>query len=270
MGYSKAIIYGTNLELYTYEADIRSVGGKRTGVQSGARVQDMDTDSQSSRTQRLQKRQDNQNRSLLEFRRLVCANISEFEAPVLVTVTYSTNQTDLGCGYEDWKTFARNMCKRFGKNIRYIAVPEFQRRGAVHFHALYWGLPSDTANKERDTRLVASLWGHGYVDVYLTDGRENLAGYLSKYMSKAYYDERMFGRRMYRCSRNIFRPLVEKKVGMWYLSEMYGIGVDNPPCKDKEFQTQWLGKGRFRFYKNIKLNYNGSQKYSSDLAPLRL
>lgn len=252
MGYTKAIIYGSILELYNYEANIRSVGGKRTGVQSGARVQGVGIDSELGGKQRLQKRQDNQNRSLLEFRRLVIANISFSTPPVLVTVTYSTNQTDLGCGYEDWKTFARNMCKHFGKGIRYISVPEFQRRGAVHFHALYWGLPQDIHLKERDTRLVASFWGQGYVDVYLTDGRENLAGYLSKYMSKAYFDPRMFGRRMYRCSRNVLRPLVEKSVGMWYLSERYGIGVDNPACVDKSFVTKWLGTGRYRLYKNIK------------------
>jgi len=252
MGYTKAIIYGSILELYQYETNIRSVGGKRTGVQSGACVQSVGVDSEFGRTQRLQKRQDNQNRSLLEFRRLVIANISLSTPPILVTVTYSTNQTDLRCGYEDWKTFARNMCREFGKGIRYIAVPEFQRRGAVHFHALYWGLPENIHLEERDTRLVASLWGRGYVDVYLTDGRENLAGYLSKYMSKAYFDPRMFGRRMYRCSRNILRPLVEKSVGMWYLSERYGIGVDNPACVDKSFVTKWLGTGRYRLYKNIK------------------
>lgn len=252
MGYSKAIIYGSTLELYNYEAHIRAIGGTRRGVESGVRVQGVDKDGIVDGQQALQKRQDNQNRSLLAFRRLVIANMGQSTPPILVTCTYATNQTDLGIGYEDWKAFARNVKDTFGKEVRYIAVPEFQRRGAVHFHALYWGLPEGTHITERSTRLVASLWGRGYVDVYLTDGRENLASYLAKYMSKAYFDPRMFGKRMYRCSRNVLRPLVEKNVGMWYLSERYGIGVDNPACVDKSFMTKWLGTGRYRLYQNIK------------------
>jgi len=251
MSYHKAIIYGSILELYTYETHRGDIGGKRSGTSRGIVLPCVVEGGSVELQRQLQKRQDNQRRSEMAFRRLLVSNMGKSTAPLLVTVTYASNQTDITVAYEDWKAFIGSMRYKFGKDFRYVAVPEFQRRGAVHFHALFWGLPSNLCNEERSTRLVASIWGHGFVDVYQTDGRVEIAGYLAKYMSKAYYDPRMFGKQMYRCSRNIFRPLVEHGVGMFYLSEVYGIGVDNPPCIDKQFQTQWWGTGRYRYYKNI-------------------
>jgi len=251
MGYNKAIIYNDTLELYTYEKNIEYLGGKRTKTQGRANNKDMGNDG--IITERLKawksRRLDNKRRAVMAFRRLILANMAQSSPPLLVTCTYSQNQKDLRIGYKDFIAFIRALRFKFGQQFRYIAVPEFQKRGALHFHTLFWGLPSDLSATERSTRLVASLWNLGYVDVYLTDGDEKLSSYLAKYMSKAHDDVRLFEKKTYRCSRNVYRPVIEKNAMLVHLEYVYGIGVDNPPCKDKSFETQWMGQGRYRLYK---------------------
>jgi len=251
MGYNKAIIYNDTLELYTYEKNIEHLGGKRGASKSNPNRKDLDNAGDSS--ERLlawqSRRSDNKRRAVMAFRRLVSANMGKSAPPLLVTCTYSENQTNPRVGYKHFQSFIRNLRFKFGNNFRYIAVPEFQKRGALHFHTLFWGLPQNLAQEERRTRLVASLWGLGFVDVYRTDGDEKLASYLAKYMSKGHDDVRLFEQKTYRCSRNVLRPVVEKNAMLVHLEYVYGIGVDNPPCLDKIFETQWLGQGRYRLYK---------------------
>jgi len=249
MGYVKAIIYGQTLELYTYAKDIRPTGGKRRPTQSRIGLSNVGDDGKPQKHFDAQKRRDNANRAGMAFRRLVSANLGQSSPPLLVTCTYAQNQEDLRIGYKDFHAFIRAMRVTCGSEFRYIVVPEFQKRGALHFHTLFWGLPENLAKEERTTRMVATLWGRGFVDVYLTDGNEKISTYLAKYMSKSYCDIRLAGWRAYRASRNILRPRIERNLGgLAFVSEVYGIGGDNPPCEDKEYATQWLGKGRYRRY----------------------
>ncbi|HUD45131.1 MAG TPA: hypothetical protein VMR41_06310 [Patescibacteria group bacterium] len=253
MGYIKAIIYGDNLELYTYEKNIKYNGRGGTKPKMGTSVPLLVDDRGVAVRQLIQKRRDNASRSANTFRRLVLANLSVSSPPALITCTYAKNQTNIRIAYQDFRSFIGTLRYRFGKKFRYITVPEFQKRGAIHFHSLFWGLPENISTDERHTRLVASMWGHGFVDCYLTDGNEKISSYIAKYMAKSYLDDRLGFSKAYRCSRNILRPIIEKNLGgLFYLSEMYNLGVDNFPCKDKQFDTQWLGKGRYRHYNNIK------------------
>lgn len=256
MGYIKAIICGQKLELFTYEKNIRAIGGKRGKSQSKIDVSDLGEDTvinrRSSTQEQIQKRRDNTSRAGMAFRRLVSANLGQSDVPLFFTLTYAANQTNIEIGYQDFKAFIGGLRYKFGNEFRYVVVPEFQKRGALHFHALFWGLPSNLYSTERSTRLVASIWGRGFVDVVQTDGNEKLVSYLGKYMQKSYNDSRLLGKRAFSCSRNVKRPIIERGWGMMYLEEVYGIGVDNPPCEDREFLTQWLGKGRFRLF-NLKI-----------------
>jgi len=242
MSYKKAIIYSNILELYEYERDITRFGRDRGKVQDTVHVQDLADDRDVSSGEREEawkgKRQDNKRRAVLAFRRLVLANMAQSSPPLFVTFTYASLQKSISQGYCDFKTCIRNLRALFGKKFRYIVVPEFQKRGAVHFHALFWGLPENLSQTERETRLVALQWGKGYVDVYQTDGNEKLASYLSKYMSKNHMDYRLVGQKTYRASKNVFRPIVDKNAMLIHLEYVYGIGVDNPPCRQKDFMTQ--------------------------------
>ena len=154
------------------------------------------------------KRRDNAQRSGMAFRRVVCSNLTANENPILVTLTHKENEGDISKSNRLFKLFIQRCRIKYGGAFRYIAVPEFQRRGAVHYHALFWGLPAGLHSRERETRELANVWRNGFTDIILTDGNEKLSSYLAKYMIKNLQDERLWNHKVYFCSRNIKRPIV--------------------------------------------------------------
>jgi len=249
VGYNKLVAYGETIELYEYEKNLNILGRKSGLNASRGRVSVLASGGADSLlAKKAIKRQDNARRATVAFRRLVSANLGGDDRPVLVTLTYAENITSLRQGYADFACFVQNARYSFGKGFRYIAVPEFQKRGAVHFHALFWGLPAQVAQFERQTRVVAELWGKGFVYMKQTDGDDRLSGYLSKYMSKAFVEPQLANHKAYVCSRNIVRPTILKGFSpAWPVTDDW-IG-ELSPCKDKTFMTKWLGKGRYRLYK---------------------
>lgn len=255
MGYNKIISYGNTLEVYEYEKDIfRLVGGTRrnhapTDVHVGMGTGGEDTLSDQGSEEKRAKRTDNARRASMAFRRIVSANLGGSSTlPTLVTLTYKDNFTDLAGAYQHLTAFIQSLRYRYGRTFSYILVPEFQKRGAVHFHALFWGLPEEVLLKERRDRTFFRLWGHGFVFIKHTDGNEKLAFYLSKYFTKTFLDPRLMNQKSYVASRNIKRPLVQKgPFIISYLLDEYG--VTEPPVVDRSYQTTWLGEGRLRIYK---------------------
>lgn len=253
MGYVKIISYSNLVEIYEYEGNIRVHGRKRRDVENSVGSKDISTcraDDGVESEQRKTRQAGNARRSVLAFKRLVSANLSEFDRPIFLTLTYAENQTDLRVARADWNAFTKLLTGRYGKQIRYVCVPEFQKRGAVHFHTLVWGLPSDLVIQERHTRELAGLWGKGFIDILATDGHKKIAGYLAKYMKKSFLDDRLAGMRAWTASRNMKRPFIDKNT--MKLPYYYGYkGIDLSTASvlhTSEFETQWLGKGRFTLF----------------------
>ena len=251
MGYNKIIRYANTVETYTYERPLPFRPTTRRIRKSKILVPDLAHDGEHPlQSEEFKgKRQDNAKRASLVFRRLVSSNLGRTAHPVLITTTYRDNQTDLRQGYRDFNSFIKALRHKFGKVFRYIAVPEFQRRGAVHFHALFWDLPRSCIETERHTRLVAGMWKHGFIYMTMTDGNEKLSSYLTKYMAKSFTDPRLMNQKTYTCSRNLKRPVIEGGISSYgvdcYLEE---CGVEAPVI-DKSYDTHWLGRGRHRIYK---------------------
>jgi len=250
MGYAKVVKYSNIIEIYTYEEDIRPITRKSRELQVARRNQSValsrkDPVEQEKSYQR--KRKDNARRLFGTFRRLISANLGESENPIFASFTYAEYTDDPNKGHSDFNSFARALRYRFGQHIRYIAVPEYQKSGRLHFHALLWGLPLGVVRAERSTRMVASLWKQGFVDLKETDGHEKLAFYMAKYMAKAHTDKRLFMKKSFIASRNIKRPVVDKRAIV--IQHIYENELSTAePSKDIEFETQWLGTGRYRLY----------------------
>ena len=251
MGYSKIISYGNSLEVYEYEKDIirllgRSKGSRKRGPNSkdsGVNGEDL-----LPRQKELGKRQDNARRASMAFRRVIASNLGGSTRPLLVTITYRDNFTDLKGSYKHFSSFIQSLRYKYGKAFKYACVPEFQKRGAVHFHALIWGLPEEVFLQERKTRTLAGLWARGFIYLKETDGNEKLSFYLSKYMAKAFMDPRLKNQKCYVASRNIERPKVMVGASpVWPILDDYGVG-DIVPIVDREYDTKWLGKGRYRLF----------------------
>jgi hypothetical protein len=173
-----------------------------------------------------------------------------------LTVTYKENQTDLKKAYYDHKLFVQNLKYTYGKNLKYICVPEFQKRGAVHFHGLFWGLPADILLAEREkgyrennSPTLSKIWGLGFVFLKPTDGDDKLSAYLAKYMAKAFTDRRLKHQKAYASSRNVKRPYVVSGIhNISFLIDDY-CGIDAVPVKENKYHTKYMGEARYRLYK---------------------
>lgn len=108
----------------------------------------------------------------------------------MLTLTFRENVTDLAVAWECFKYFSRLMKWRYKDRWFYVAVPEYQKRGAVHFHLAISGY--------FEVNTVRKLWrraaGAHEGNIDITSPRKTIqknswnprriAQYLSKYVTK--------------------------------------------------------------------------------------
>jgi len=255
MAYNKYIRSGNHFEIYEYEKSPTTGILRRPRLPrakpidlEGALFLDNGDFADARKEQAFTKRRDNAQRASMAFKRLILSNLRAGENPLLLTLTFSENRTSIAESARFFHVFTQRMRRAYGESFRYIAVPEFQKRGAVHYHALFWGLDPKIYNEERDSRAIALLWGEGFVFLKETDGHDKLSSYLAKYMVKAIHDRRLFGKKAYFASRNVLRSTVSTGFPTWWVDEDFELST-LVPILEKEYMTKWLGKGRYRLYK---------------------
>lgn len=151
-----------------------------------------------------------QAKSMQRARSTIRRRILSMQADRLLTLTFRANVTDLGEAYRCFKRFSRLMRWRFGgSRWCYVAAPEFQERGAVHFHLAVRGFfPVKTVREF--WRRAAGEYG-GNIDI--TSPRNikkqswnprRIAQYLSKYVGKL--DSVEFNRKRYSSGGEIVIP----------------------------------------------------------------
>ena len=101
----------------------------------------------------------------------------------MVTLTYRN--------VDDWRPddvsyfmrLVRQWCKRRRIDVRYVWVSELQKRGAVHYHIIFW-LPIGITLPKPDKQ---GWWPHGHTRI---EWVKRPVAYLAKYLSKG--DEQSF------------------------------------------------------------------------------
>jgi len=237
MGYTKVVRTGDFVEVFAYERDLPQRPKIASRTTKGRRVG----------TRRTPRRYDHVRRLAKSFRRLVRANLVGDTPPAFLTLTM-LQVLSLSTSSKFLKVFFVRLRRHYRREFRYIFVPEWQKRGAVHFHILIWGLHEEEIKIEQEVRTIQRLWGLGFVDCITTDGHPKLAGYLAKYMQKSMLDIRLRGKRAFGASRNILRPMHAGSHSMLeYLPEI--VGVDNSPLQVRTFKTDWLGNCHYQQFK---------------------
>lgn len=131
-----------------------------------------------------------------------------------ITLTFADNVTDLTEANKKFKVFIdqmRRLCKALGIDFYYLGVPEFQKRGAVHYHlltSLVCGSELLPLQEGQSDMYNVKYWNHGFSSAYnldMTDKNFNVALYLTKYLFKD-LDERLFGRTRVLKSNNLVKP----------------------------------------------------------------
>lgn len=194
---TKYIVSGDIIERFTYEKnqfvgfEPRNKSGKNKGVNS----------------------QENRNKSLYRARSIVSRTINS--NPCLnkfLTLTFEENTTDLDYANNEFKNWVKRVNYQVFKTkkriMKYVAVIEFQKRGAVHYHVLC-NLPYINAES------LSNVWGHGFIKINKIKGDksrfgssecDNVGAYVCKYMTKDNDDKRLVGRKSYLMSRNLDKP----------------------------------------------------------------
>lgn len=146
-------------------------------------------------------------RSKLECQRLAKANIKSWET--FITLTFSENITSVEAANKRFRYFIDKV-RRVKKDLKYLCITEFQKRGAIHYHLL-------TNISIDDSKLIYSqednpkfkhikYWNDGFTSIEVIKGDpKKIVGYISKYMTKD-IDNRLFSYRRYVYSQNLKKP----------------------------------------------------------------
>lgn len=211
-----AVTYGNQIHLTRFNQPIRlNVQHKRSNY-AKAKV--------------TTRRANNINRAKRQVYRLVMSNFKQqpirtYQNPVWATFTYPDSAyakiTNRESHLKDFTEYFRRLRRRYGKDIRYLAVMELTQKGNVHFHVIIFNLP-----KFESSRELAQIWldlnagqgricSHGGQDIkrlpwgYKKARRtaEDIAGYLSKYLAKTFQDLDYSNVKLYLPSQNLEQPI---------------------------------------------------------------
>lgn len=142
-----------------------------------------------------------------EIARLIDCNFDD--STKFLTLTFADNVTDIKYCNREFRKFIKRLNRRvYGTDktkVRYLAVWEAQKRGAIHYHVVLFGLPYIRLSELRE------VWGHGFVKINRVDvdQRMNVGRYISKYFSKD-VDEGSYKQKKFFRSQNLIQPVEER------------------------------------------------------------
>lgn len=156
-------------------------------------------------------------RSNLNCQRIAKANRDSWES--FITLTFKENITDIVYANKIFNAWVSNV-RKLKKDFKYIAVPEFQKRGAVHYHILSNLGKEDTnivipqkerteKTKDLTTLFDVKYWSRGFARVdFIKGDYKKIYSYICKYMTKD-IDDKLFGKHRYFNSQNLNKPREE-------------------------------------------------------------
>jgi len=174
------------------------------------------------------------------IRRLILANFDN--GSKFVTLTFRDNVTELAEANKYFDKFIKRLRRKY-KGFKYIAVVEFQKRGAVHYHML-----SDLPYiKSSD---LESIWGNGFIKVNRITHVDNVGAYVIKYMTKDMSDIRLFNSKAYNCSKGLVKPITVRGEIADELYSMYCAGKIKEVFTNS-YTSEYLGQIVYKEY-NLK------------------
>ncbi len=235
----KLILSGRKAELYQYEAPVyggqrkkaRKQGKRRTREEIMAEVQKNEKSAFQVEVMRIFSLRRTRSRIV----RLIDSNP---DLKTFITLTFKENIKELSLANKIFKKFIKRLKRKIPK-LKYLAVPEFQKRGAVHYHLLI--------NNEIANDKLAKIWQQGFVMINKVKHINNLGMYISKYVGKNLFDIRYFGMRKILASKNLEKPIVITVLReiRKFIAEAIG---DIPPLFETFYRSDWLGIIHYRLY----------------------
>lgn len=208
---TKILVSGSTLEVYLY-LDRKLSYNYIVPVSPNkvrARIEVID---EKTKVQKQRSREKSMQRARSKIRRLVNANAWKWKRqnnsiyiPKFVTFTFADNIQDTKIANEIFSKFIKrlNYYESNGTKtsfLKYVVVTEFQGRGAIHYHVIFFNLEYFWGDDLR------TIWRVGIVHIRNIDNVSNAGAYVCKYMYKGFEDTRLDGKKRYFSSRELIKP----------------------------------------------------------------
>lgn len=203
----RVIKSGHTIEVYEYEHDYYRVEKLEKEAEKKVEVEKLEI------TNKEENRRKNDNRARQEVRRLINANWEGGRAEYFITLTYADNMQDVEMAQKHFRSFIKAIRRKYGTDIKHLAVMEWQKRGAIHFHLIVKGFdlgddPGEDMEKH-ETEWGEKIWKYGFVDIMSLWAIDNIGAYLTKELLKDIQkQQREEGKRRYYHSQNLDKPMV--------------------------------------------------------------
>jgi len=230
----KVVLSGKHVEMFKYSKPVW-----RDYIKQQDQIKDQKEPKQLNAFEQLdikkQKTQSSINRTRTEIRRLTNSNpqLNKF-----ITLTFAENITELKKANYIFNQFAKRVFYKY-TDFKYLAVPEFQKRGAVHYHLLC-NLPFI------DIKKLQKLWGQGFIKINKIDKIDNVGAYVCKYLNKDMFDERAFGKKKFFRSQTLFQPVEILGYLAHKFVNQFVSGLS--PNFEKTFKSEWIGEVDYKAY----------------------
>lgn len=236
------VYYYQNLMTKKQEKDDFDLQLKRTKIDSALKTEN-NKHNNSSELKQIEVR--NIIRSKLQCQRLAKANSRKWR--IFLTLTIAENLGDLKEANKKFRYFVDKV-RRIKKDFSYIAIPEFQKRGAVHYHLLCNIDINDEnliySQEDNPKFKHVKYWHEGFTEIEVVRGDvKKIVGYISKYMTKE-IDNRLFSHHRYFYSKNLKLP-----------KESY---IDTTNEKEEEFYKKIIQDKDLIYQSEYINSYNGT------------
>jgi len=211
----KTIETPTTLEIWeylndsvVYTVDVNDkVSSKNINTDDKSEIDDFDDLSASENYDALKRKQKHYEEMRWVIARLVDCNFDDNTK--FMTLTFKENVQDISyTNYEFVKFIKRLNYHLYHVKIqclKYIAIWEKQKRGAIHYHIIFFDLPFI------EKREIQDIWGHGFIKINKidVDSKDNRGRYVSKYFSKN-VDDKTHKQKSFFKSQNLKKPITER------------------------------------------------------------
>ncbi|WP_171014998.1 rolling circle replication-associated protein [Culicoidibacter larvae] len=200
---TRKTVSGDYVELFQYYVPYLLGGSSKNGSSSGKLKSEQKIFEERILSERLSAR-----RAKNQLERLILCNIGQYHtSDKFLTVTFAENIQDREIANYLFMKFIQRLRYHFG-TFEYLAVPELQNRGAIHYHILLFGLPFISKDH------LADIWKHGYIKINAVERYYNLAHYIAKYINKDFETGRKKAQKRYMSSRGLKKPIIEYNIDL--------------------------------------------------------
>lgn len=282
-GYDTAIKYYSNrIEIKKYNRSIFRKTDDSKSVENKSQVMKkiVKSEKKVSSEELKEIRRDSLNRTrrmLIDY-----ASMNENKFNSFITLTFADNVTDIGVAnkcFQNWVRSVQRAVQRKNMEFYYLAVPEYQKRGAVHYHmftSLECGSDLLPLQDDKKSMYDVKYWNHGFSSAFDimhdTDANFNISLYITKYLYKD-IDNRLFGRKKILKSNNLEKPVMQYlnensdtyKNAMEYIEENYSY-TGNKRVKENKENKYSIGFEILNYTENEYLEYLIDSEYDRLMA----